>query len=262
MKWLLWPFRIIYCLYAYALFIALMLLFFPVIFVASFWGRIRGGNFIYLVLRFWATIWFPAIGIFHKNIYGSQRPNRKQQYIFVANHISYLDAAILIDTFRQPIRALGKAEMKSIPIFGYIYRICVVIVQRDSAESRARSVRQLKSVLRNGISILVFPEGTFNTTSHPLKDLYDGAFKIAIETQTPILPVVYPDTFSRMHYRHMFTLTPGLNRAYFLDPISVEGLGIKDVKMLKNRVQQIMSEKLIEVGAPWISDPGETNKAL
>jgi 1-acyl-sn-glycerol-3-phosphate acyltransferase len=258
MKRLLWPIRILYTTYALALFVVMMLVVFPFVVVASFWGRIRGGNFVFRVLRIWSVAWFTCIGIRHRNIY-RYRPDRKQQYIFVANHISYLDAAVIVDTFRQPFRPLGKAEMARIPIFGYIYRICVVVVQRDSAESRSKSVRQLKSVLKRGISILVFPEGTFNETGRPLKDFYEGAFRVAIETQTPVLPVVFPDTYSRMPYHHMFTLNPGQSRAIFLDPIPVEGLTLQDVPGLKDKVFQIMSEQLVELKAAWIGHPEQSS---
>jgi 1-acyl-sn-glycerol-3-phosphate acyltransferase len=229
-----------------------MLIIFPFVVIASLWGRIRGGNFIYHLLRFWARSWFTLIGVWHRNIYDHYRPDRKQQYIFVANHISYLDAAVIVETILQPFRALGKAEMARIPVFGYIYRICAVNVQRDSAESRAKSVRQLKAILRRGVSILVFPEGTFNETGKPLKEMFDGAFRVAIETQTPICPILFLDTHDRMPYPPLFTLNPGRCRAVFLPPVSVEGMELKDVSMLKERVFQKMSEKLVEYKATWI----------
>ena len=249
-------FKIVYDIYAILLFIAMMLVVFPFVVLASFWGRVRGGNVVFIILRLWSIAWFTCIGIRHRNIY-TYRPDKKKQYIFVANHISYLDAAMLVHTFRQPFRPLGKAEMKSIPVFGYIYRICVVIVQRDNAESRARSVRQLKAFLGHGISILVYPEGTFNETGRPLKEFYDGAFRVAIETQTPVLPVLFLDTYARMPHHHLLSLNPGRSRAVFLDPISVDGLTVKDVIMLKEKVSRIMSEQLIEHEASWIGHPNE-----
>jgi len=258
MRILLWPVRIVYCTWAVILFVSVMLLIFPFVVLASAWGRIRGGNFVYHLLRFWAIVWFNGVGIPHRNIY-RYRPDKKKQYIFVANHISYLDAAVIVDTFRQPFRPLGKAEMKSIPIFGYIYRVCVVIVQRDSAESRSRSVRQLKSVLKHGVSILVFPEGTFNETGKPLKEFYDGAFRLAIETQTPVLPVLFLDTFARMPFHNLLHLNPGRCRTVFLDPVPVDGLIMKDVSLLKESVFRIMSEQLVEYKASWIGHPEQSS---
>ena len=219
--------------------------------IASFWGKVKGGNFVYHLLRIWSAIWLPLTGIFHRNIYES-KPHKHQQYIFVVNHISYLDSAIIVEAIRQPFRPLGKVEMSRIPVFGFIYRVCVVMVNRSNADHRAKSIRQLKSVLKKGISILVFPEGTFNETNRPLADFYDGAFRVSIETQTPIQPVLFLDTFDRMHYSNIFTLTPGRSRAVFLEPVLVTGLNQRDVRELKEKVFNSMEQKLLEYKASWI----------
>lgn len=243
--------QLIYCIYALTTFVLCMLLVIPPVVIASFFGKVRGGNFIYRLCSCWSDAWFFLIGIRHRNFY--EYPHDKsKQYIFVANHISYLDAPVIVKTIRQKVRALGKAEVAKVPLFGFIYRNAVVTVDRSSAAHRANSVRILKSVIRRGISIFIFPEGTFNETGKPLKELYDGAFRIAIETQTPIKPILFLDTFHRMHYRSVFSLTPGRCRSVFLKEIPVEGLTGRDVEMLKQKVQQVMEQKLKEYKAGWI----------
>lgn len=243
--------RLLYCFYALGTFILFMLLVIPPVIIASFFGKVRGGNFIYRLCSYWSDVWFFTIGIRHRNIY--EYPHDKnRQYIFVANHISYLDAPVIVKTIRQRVRALGKAEVSKVPLFGFIYRNAVVTVDRRSPAHRANSVRILKSVIRKGISIFIFPEGTFNETGKPMKELYDGAFRIAIETQTPIKPVLFLDTWRRMHYRTAFSLNPGRCRSVFLKEIPVEGLTGKDVDMLKQKVQQLMEQKLREYKAGWI----------
>jgi 1-acyl-sn-glycerol-3-phosphate acyltransferase len=251
MRTLLKLMQLIYCVYALLLFVALMLVIFPFVLAASFFGRIKGGNAIYRLCMFWGDCWFLLTGIRHKNIY--ETPADDKQYIYVANHISYLDAPVIVKTLRKPIRALGKYEMAKVPVFGYIYKYAIVMVDRTNAEKRARSVRELKAVLRKGISIFIFPEGTFNLTGKPLKDFYDGAFRIAIETQTPIRPLLFLDAYSRMNYETIFSLTPGRCRSVFLEPIPVDGLSMQDLSALKERVYEAMEEKLIEYGAAWIS---------
>jgi 1-acyl-sn-glycerol-3-phosphate acyltransferase len=230
-----------------------MLLVIPFVVAGSFFGKIKGGNFIFKVCSYWADAWFFLIGINHKNIY-RVRHDRSKQYIFVANHISYIDAPVIVKTIRQPVRVLGKAEMSRIPLFGFIYRNAIVTVNRNIAANRANSVRILKSVLKKGISIFLFPEGTFNATHNPLKDFYDGAFRIAIETQTPIKPILFLDAYDRLHYKSVFTLKPGISRSVFLDEISVDGLTLKDVQWLKEKVYNIMEEELIHYRASWISE--------
>ena len=142
--------------------------------------------------------------------------------------------------------------MVKVPIFGFIYKNAIVTVDRSSAENRIKSVLILKSVLKKGISILVFPERTINLTHHPLKEFYDGAFRIAVETQTPIKPVLVLNAYDRMHYKSIFSLNPGKSRSVFLPEVSVQGLTVKDVGMLKEKVFGMMKEELVRRGAGWI----------
>jgi 1-acyl-sn-glycerol-3-phosphate acyltransferase len=243
MKLLLKCLQVIYSIYALLLFVALM--FVVVIFVigASFFGKIRGGNFIYKVCGIWADIWLFLVGIRHENIFLT--PHREDHAcIFVINHISYMDIPILMKSIRQPMRILAKIEMGRIPVFGLLYRKATVMVDRSSAEHRARTVLTLKSILKRGISIVIFPEGTFNTTGLPLKEFYSGAFRIALETHTPVKPVIFPDTVDRLHYNSIFSLTPGKSRAIFLPEISVKDLHMKDAEALKEKVFLMMEAEL------------------
>lgn len=253
MRLLLKLLHLLYWLYALLLFVVLMLLLFPFVLLATLFGRIRGGNIIYRICVLWGDVWFPLVGIWHRNIY--EQPIQKDKaYIFVANHTSYLDAAIIVKTFRHHIRPLGKVELSKVPVFGFIYRNAIVTVDRSNPANRTKSVQLLKSVLRKGISILVFPEGTFNETGRPLKEFYDGAFRIALETRTPIKPVLFIDAYDRLHYSSIFSLTPGRNRSVILCEIPVDEYGLKDVNLLKEKVYRLMEEKLREYGASWLND--------
>jgi len=250
MRVLLKPLQWIYSIYAFITFIAIMLLIFPFAIIAGFFGRIKGGNMMIRLCMLWADLWFPLIFIWHKIIY--EVPHDKSKpYIFVSNHISYLDAAIIVKAYRQPIRPLGKVEMSNIPVFGFIYRNAIVTVDRSSPENRGKSVKILKSLINKGISVLVFPEGTFNLTTKPLKDFFDGAFRVAIETQTPIKPVLFLDAYRRMHYKSLFSMTPGQSRIVYLDEIPVSSYTMADIGRLKDDVYNIMEKKLIEYGAAW-----------
>lgn len=252
MKKLLFPLRFLYVIYAFIVFVAVMLLIFPLVVLASFFGKIKGGNFIYQLCQLWATIIFPLFGMWHTNYYEVPH-DRNKQYVFVFNHISFFDIPIIMQAIRhQHFRILGKAEMAKIPIFGFLYRQAVVMVHRGSPAHRAKSVRQLKSVISKGISVVIAPEGTFNTTHQPLKDFYDGAFRVAIETQTPIKPILFLDGYDRMSYESIFCLTPGRSRAVYLDEISVDGLTLKDTVALKQKVFDIMEQQLVHYKASWI----------
>lgn len=235
-------FRFIYSIYALLTFIAVMLLVFPFIIIASLFG-VKGGNIIYQLCSIWSQFWYLLIGMRHQEIYETPH-NKNRQYIFVGNHISYMDVPPIVLAIHQPVRVLGKYEMIKIPIFGWIYRTAVILVDRRNVALRAKSVRALKAAIAKGISIFIFPEGTFNESEKPLKFFYDGAFRIAIETQTPIKPLLLIDTFERMNYKGLFTLTPGKNRVVYLQEISVNNYTLKEVHKLKNEVYSVMEDGL------------------
>lgn len=253
MQFILKPFQWLYCIYALILFVGLMLIIFPFALIAALFGRIRGGNMIYRLCMIWGDIWFFLVVIYHKNYY-EQPLDKSKQYIFTGNHISYIDAPMLVKTIRRPIRALGRIELSRTPVFGFLYRSVVVIVDRSDPEHRAKSVRNLKSIIGKGVSIIIMPEGTFNTTGKPLKDFFDGAFRVAIETQTTIKPFLLLDAYDRMHYRHLFSLTPGKSRAVFLEDVTVEGLTMDDIPALKQKVYNLMNKKLRDYDASWINE--------
>lgn len=253
MKYVIYPIRIVYFVYAVITFLVFMFLVLPFVIIGSFFGKISGGNFIFSVCGLWSDLWLFSIGVYHKNFYEAPH-DKSRQFIFIANHLSYFDAPVLVKTFRQPVRVLGRSEMSGLPFFGFIYRNAIVTVNRSSPEHRARSVRILKSVLRKGISIFIFPEGTLNETGRPLKDFYDGAFRIAIETKTAIKPILFLDSFNRLRPESVLSLNPGRSRSIFLKEISVEGLNSHDVNTLKQQVFSLMEQKLIEYNAAWIEE--------
>jgi 1-acyl-sn-glycerol-3-phosphate acyltransferase len=253
MKWIKKAASALYFLWAGFWFIFFMFLIFPLVVTGSFFGKIKGGNFVYKLLHAWGDFWFFMVGMNVKRIM-EEEPDTKKQYVFVVNHISNLDAALLVKVIRQPFRPLGKIELKNVPVFGFIYKVCVVVVDRSSAENRQQSIRHLKFVIRKGVSILIFPEGTFNETGRPMKECFDGAFRLAVETQTPIKPVIFPDNYSRFHYRSLLSLNPGKCRAVFLPMVPVDGLTMADVPRLKQQVVSLMETKLREYNAEWIRE--------
>ena len=243
---------ILYSIYAFVVFLLLMFLLFPFIAMASFFGRVKGGNVIYMIVRFWADTCMLLWGIRHKNIFEAAH-NPDHPCIFVFNHISYMDIPVLLCAFRyQKIRVLGKAEMAKIPIFSFIYKNAVVSVDRSDMAHRAKSVQVLKSVLKKNISIVLAPEGTFNMSDQPLKEFYNGAFKIALETKTPIKPVLFLDAYERLHYKSIFSLTPGRSRAIYLEEVKVAEYGPTDTGLLRDKVFKMMEQGLIKYKAGWI----------
>lgn len=230
-----------------------MFILLPLFIYAFLQKSVRSGNLIYKISRFWADALFFILAIRHWNIY-EEPHDRNAEYIFVSNHISYLDIPMMMKVIRrQHVRILGKAEMNKIPIFGSIYKRGAVTVNRESTLARLRSIRELIAFIHQKISVFICPEGTFNTTDQPLKSFYDGAFKIAIETQKPIRPILFLDTYDRLSYKSIFSLTPGKCRGVYLAQTSTEGLTIKDVSFLKEKIFNQMTEALTRYKASWIA---------
>ena len=257
MRQLIKPVWWLYCIYALLLFIAGMFCILPFVVVFSLQDEKRGGDRIYKACRYWDSTWLMLVGIRHTNIFESI-PDPRRQYVFVANHISYLDIPLILQAVRRnSFRILGKAEMTKFPFFGYIYSRAVVLVDRTTETGRSRSVRELKSMLASDLSVFIFPEGTFNETHLPLGNFYDGAFRIAVETRTPVQPILFLDTYDRMHYSTLFSLRPGPTRAIFLPEIDVQALTIADLPWLKARVYDLMEEGLLRYRASWIQPAPE-----
>ena len=245
-------FRFCFSIYGFAVFLLWMFILLPLFVWAFLEKPIKGGNLIYKFSRFWADAFFLMLGIKHWNIYEAAF-DRNAEYIFVSNHISYLDIPMIMKVIRkQHIRVLAKAEMNKIPIFGSIYKRGTVSVDRDNPVARSKSIHKLVAFIHQKISVFICPEGTFNTTHRPLKSFYDGAFKIAIETQRPIQPILFLDTYDRLNYKSIFSLNPGRCRGVYLSQTATEGLTMKDVSFLKEKIFRQMGEALVRYEATWI----------
>ena len=241
---LLQPF---YTAYVAITFLVSILTAFPFFLLISLGNNTTSRKMIYYIIRYWSQWWLWIIGMPAK---GRGRRPSDERYIYVANHISYLDVLVLFPAIPGYFRPLGKKEISKIPVVGFIYKQIVIMVDRSDLHSRARSLRLLWRVLHKEGNIIIFPEGTFNETGDKLKFFYDGAFRLAINTQTKILPMVFPDTVYRWHYSGWWKFWPGINRYIYLDPIDVAGMTMTDLPVLKERVFRAMEEELKKYSYP------------
>jgi 1-acyl-sn-glycerol-3-phosphate acyltransferase len=234
--------QLIYCIYALLVFAMLTILSAIALILIIPFGKAKLSKRVYKVCRYWAQTWYIFIGVWHKEIYEANH-DFKKPHIFVANHNSYMDIPPIVQLNHQPIRPLGKFESSKIPIFVWVYRAAVILVDRSSPEKRAKSLRNLKAALHKRTSIFIFPEGTFSMThQQPLKSFYNGAFKLAIEMQIPIQPILMIDAVDRMHFESVFSLTPGANRVVYLKTVEVSTYTLEDIEKLKTEVYQMMDE--------------------
>lgn len=233
-------FSLIYVLWSVVIFILAMLLVLPFIFITSavFKGK-KGSDIIFFFLNIWGWI-FCVLCFFWIRTENKSAIDPNKAYIYVSNHNSYLDAIAIVLAIPSSFKPLGKIEMVKIPIFGLIYKKVVVMIDRASKESRAKSVEMLKQDLAQGQSILIFPEGTMNRSNEPLTDFYDGAFRVAIETQTPIAPMVIVNARNLFPRANPLAARPGVITCIFDKPIEVDSLVAEDIEILKARVYSKM----------------------
>lgn len=243
-KVILRPFQILYCIYALCIFGCLTLVsLFAMLFILPLGDQYLTIG-IYKIARYFSKSLYFFLGMRHQEIYeGIHHFN--QAHVFVGNHNSYMDIPPIVQLKHQPIKPLGKFESSKIPLFGLFYRHAVIMVDRSNPEKRAKSLKNLKTALKNKISIFIFPEGTFSMTDKkPLKDFYNGAFKLAIEMQVPIQPVLMVDAVDRMHFSSIFSLSPGLSRIVYLPTVYVDNYTLEDLEVLKQQVHQMMDDGL------------------
>ena len=229
--------RKFYITWVLFVFIFFMILYLPGILLPFLLGE-RFGNISYFFLKLWAWTFSKLNNILYE-IHGTKNIQPDKAYIYLSNHTSYLDIPGVCLTVPNQIRPLAKMELLQIPILGSIIKHASVMVDRSSNESKRKSMEHMKDVLRRGISILIFPEGTQNRTDKPLQPFYDGAFRIAIETQQPILPMVILGAGKLMPPKKAF-IKSGKIRIFIQNEIQTEGLTQSDLPQLKERVIQSM----------------------
>ncbi|MDP1971857.1 MAG: lysophospholipid acyltransferase family protein, partial [Sediminibacterium sp.] len=134
-------------------------------------------------------------------------------------------------------------EFTKIPLFGWYYERGSVIVDRKSDASRRKSYELMKAALEKGFHMCIYPEGTRNRTSAPLKQFYDGAFKLAADSGYPIIPAVILNTKKALPANRFFYLMPHSLAIHFLEPIEVNG---QSANVLKEIVYTKMAEHYLK----------------
>jgi 1-acyl-sn-glycerol-3-phosphate acyltransferase len=226
-------------LYILLLFVTLMLVFLLPMWMVSFFPLQKRIKYFVILGRTWCYIFMPLIGC-PVRTRGRENFAPEQPYIIVCNHNSFMDVPATYCGIPGTHKSLAKKEMAKTPVFGIMYTIGSVLVDRNDPASRKHSFVEMKEVLENGIHMVLYPEGTRNKTDQPLKSFYDGAFSLAIDTQTPILPAIIRHTRNIMPAGKFFFAWPHTINMEFLPPIPTTGLQMDDLEALKEKVFQTM----------------------
>jgi 1-acyl-sn-glycerol-3-phosphate acyltransferase len=232
----------LYKFWVFLVFTVFMILLLPGIILPFFFGQ-RAGQIGYFFLYLWSWI-FSMLTFIRYEFYGRENFKKGKSYIYVSNHTSFLDIPGIRMIIPGQFRPLAKKELKKIPVFGWIAQAATIIVDRSSPESRKKSIDRLKSALRNGISILIFAEGTQNRTKEILQPFHDGAFRISVDTQQPILPMVVIGA-GKLMPPGTIDLKPGKIRIYVGKEIPTAGLTVKDIPQLKQKTFDAMKDLIV-----------------
>ncbi len=223
--------RYLYVTWVAFVFIFWMIVILPFLILPYLFGIKVGGDIAYKGLKVWSYLfaWFTFIRF---KVHGRDKVDKSSAKIVVSNHTSFIDAPAFAIAMPGQCRPLGKIEMTKFPIFGWIYRMNVVLVDRSSKESRQSSIVELMKVIEKNISILIFPEGTMNRGDVILQPFYNGAFRLACQLNVKIQPLVIEDAIKLMPRSGGFKISPGKVNIHFLDEISPEGLNDEQLKEL------------------------------
>jgi 1-acyl-sn-glycerol-3-phosphate acyltransferase len=187
---------------------------------------------------------FLMLTLVRRRIFGHERIDPKQSYVIVANHASSIDFVVNGAAFPGIFRFLAKQELLKVPVFGSLVRKMCLIVDRKSAMSRARSVVALKKELEEGVSVLIYPEGSRNAGQEALAPFYDGAFRLAIQMGAPILPMTISNVRTVSDASKGLDLCPGVLNIHFDAPIDTKNLKSEDTAALMAQVRGLMERHI------------------
>jgi len=171
--------------------------------------------------------------------------SKNQSYIFCANHFSYLDIATMAGIMKGHYAFVGKSTIINVPLFGYMFRKLHIPVDRDSKVAAAKAFLQMKKALEKGRSLIVFPEGGILSENPPqMADFKDGAFKLAIETNTPIVPISLKWAWKVLPDNGKILLSWHRMQSIVHPPIETASLNIHDLNQLKMQVFETIQKDL------------------
>ena len=222
-------------------FVLSMLIFVIPVGLTVLWPEPKRSRIAYFFYTKWMSLFFILSGV-RRVIKGREHFKKGQNYVVICNHNSLMDPPLSSPAIPGPNKTIAKAEMAKIPIFGIVYKRGAVLVDRKNEENRRASFGKMKEVLEQGLHMCIYPEGTRNKTKEPLQRFHDGAFRLAVTTQKPLIPALLFNT-AKVLPRKPFFFWPVKVEMHFLPQINVEG---KTVQQLKEEAFAIMKRYYLE----------------
>lgn len=234
--WVLWR------IWFYVLMAVPILIMFPFL-VASILTE-SGYPYFFRMARIWSKVILFGMGFYYK-IERKQVLEHHKSYMFVANHTSMIDIMLMLVAIKKPFVFVGKKELAKIPIFGFFYKRTCILVDRNSSKSKHSVFLLAQKRIDQGLSICIFPEGGVPDDESVLLDSFkDGAFRLAIEHELPIVPLVFPDNKKRFSYT-FFSGSPGIMRVKILPAVeTLDCNNAIDKKNIREKVRDLIYNEL------------------
>lgn len=189
----------------------------------------------YAISRIWCWIVYKCMG-FSFSLHGAEKITPGASYIVTPNHQGNADILALIMMLPVRFRWVIKKELLKIPFFGWaLGRTGAISLDRSDPRKAVESLKGAKEKLKDGWSVLIYPEGTRSSDPH-LQPFKKGAFMLAVQTGIPILPVTCNGAFHLLP-RKTIVFYPGHIAVRIGNPISTEGLTERDVPDLMERTR-------------------------
>jgi 1-acyl-sn-glycerol-3-phosphate acyltransferase len=198
----------------------------------------QGQRIFINIARLWMSVWLRLVGC-PVTIKGREHFKEGTSYVVTCNHNSLLDVPLSSPFIPGPNKTIAKTSFAKVPLFGFYYMKGAILVDRNNDKSRRQSFEKMKEVLAKGIHMCIYPEGTRNRTAEPLKKFYDGAFKLATDTSTSVIPTIIFNTKKALPANKPFYFIPHRLHMHFLPPVPVNSMS---AEQLKQTVFGIMKE--------------------
>lgn len=206
----------------------------------------KGQKLFIQIAKLWMNFWLRITGC-SVRIKGKENFKSGETYIVTSNHNSLMDVPLSSPFIPGANKTIAKSTFTKVPLFGFYYMKGAVLVNRANDKSRRQSFDKMKAVLKQGIHICIYPEGTRNRTSEPLKKFYDGAFKLAVDTKKSIIPAVIFNTKKVLPLDKKFYFWPNRIEMHFLEAVEVQDMSSEE---LKQKVFDMMKAYYVEHKTP------------
>jgi 1-acyl-sn-glycerol-3-phosphate acyltransferase len=181
-------------------------------------------------------------------IEGREKIEKERTYVIISNHQSILDI-IIINCLRMKFRWISKVENYRVPVLGWTLRMAKYItVDRNDKDSKALMIEKAIESIRKGISIMIFPEGT-RSKNMEIGMFKTGAFRLAIMTDKPVLPVIIDGTGGILPKNRLIFAGGHTLRIRILDPVLPGAFGTGSPEELSARFCNLMGKALEEMRA-------------